>query len=91
MVRIELHTEVEEVIPAEDVPGFRVKKIDLGGIRLETPVRTIYTGTDMPARIRREVLVLKDKKRTLLRLTEQSTGTGVTSPLPRHLNGVGRT
>jgi len=66
LVRIELHTEVEEVIPAEDVPGFRVKKIDLGGIRLETPVRTIYTGTDMPARIRREVLALKDKKRTLL-------------------------
>lgn|GEM_PF-1645315 len=66
MVRIELHTEVDEVIPAEDVPGFRVKKIDLGGIRLETPVRTIYTGTDMPVRIRKEVLTLKDKKRTLL-------------------------
>lgn len=65
-MRIELHTEVEEVIPAEDVPGFRVKKIDLGGISIETPVRTIYSGTDIPSRIREKVLDLKDKKRTLL-------------------------
>jgi len=66
LARIELHTEVEEVIPAEDVPGFRVKKIDLGGIELETPVRPLYTGTDIPSHIRKEILSLKDKKRTLL-------------------------
>jgi len=66
LVRIELHTEVEEVIPAEDVPGFRVKRIDLGGIELETPVRPLYTGTDIPSHIRREILSLKDKKKTLL-------------------------
>jgi len=66
LVRIELHTEVEEVIRAEDVPGFVVKRIDLGGIKLHTPVRTIYTSTEIPLTIRSEILKLEDKKETLL-------------------------
>ncbi|KUH34837.1 hypothetical protein APY94_00235 [Thermococcus celericrescens] len=65
MVKIELHTEVEESVPAEDVPGFVIKKIDLGGIHLETPVRTLYLGTDVSARARSKILDLKERKATL--------------------------
>lgn len=65
MVKIELHTEVEESISAEDVPGFVIKKVDLGGIHLETPVRTLYLGKDVPVRARRRILDLKERKETL--------------------------
>lgn len=65
MVKIELHTEVEESISAEDVPGFVIKKVDLGGIRLETPVRTLYLGRDVPVRARRRILDLEERKETL--------------------------
>lgn len=65
MAKIELHTEVEESISAEDVPGFVIKKVDLGGIRLETPVRTLYLGKDIPVRTRRRILDLKERKETL--------------------------
>jgi len=66
VTKVELHTAVNEVISAEDVPGFVIKKVDLGGISLKTPVRTLYSGTDIPARTRRNILNLKERKETLL-------------------------
>lgn len=66
MSKIELHTEVEEAISAEDVAGFRIKKVELSGIKLETPVRTLYCSTEIPTGIRERILSLNDMKKTLL-------------------------
>ena len=80
MSKVELHTAVEETIACEDLPGFTIKKINLGRIYLWTPWRAIYLSTDIPTNIRYKILEtlsrqnrLFEANRTIYRDTSYET------------------
>ncbi|MCF2138230.1 MAG: hypothetical protein K9W43_13445 [Candidatus Thorarchaeota archaeon] len=56
MSRIELHTSIEEIISCEDIPGFSIKKINLGRTQIWTPTRAIYLSTFISPSLRKKIL-----------------------------------
>lgn len=68
MPKIELHTTVEEIVVCEDIPGFTIKKINLGKNRLWTPWRGIYLSTDIPANIRNMILEMISRQNRLFEI-----------------------
>ncbi|RLF68495.1 MAG: hypothetical protein DRN40_07530 [Thermoplasmata archaeon] len=61
MLKVDLHTSVDDIIECEDVPGFLIKKVTFGRDQFWTPLRTIYLSTLIPQRIRREITDFDDK------------------------------
>ena len=68
MPKIELHTTVEEIMVCEDIPGFTIKKINLGKNRFWTPWRGIYLSTDIPANIRKMILEMISRQNRLFEI-----------------------
>lgn len=52
MSKVELHTTIDEVVRSKDVNGFELKKIDLGGKKYETPLKSIYISNKVPPPVR---------------------------------------
>lgn len=61
MSQIEFHTSVEDVIESEDIPGFSIKKVNLGKNDFWTPLRTVYLSTDLQSTYRKSILQTKEK------------------------------
>jgi len=48
---IDVHTEVKELIPCEDIPSLIIKRIEMNNTNYYTPLRTIYISSEIPGDI----------------------------------------